>query len=166
MARHPVWHPVYLRRALPAFAGLLLLAWLIWWKWIPWQAGRAAPGGLIGQALFFVLFSWACATGITLASFLAVSVDDLGDLFFAAVFASAPAMWLAPALLFLSTLNPLWMAVGLLLIANTVRLLVSCRAPQRRAPVRPPVVRIVPDRLFRTADVQTALASGERLPAI
>ena len=119
--------------------------------------------GLILQSLLWVLAAWALAFGATLFVFMAFSVDDLGEVVVAALAASAPAMWLVPALLLLATLMPWPTIAGLLLIANSVRTLVSVRAPRRRMHAR--AHKPVPERLFR-AEVSPGFVSRENTPAI
>jgi hypothetical protein len=118
---------------------------------------------LVWHAFFYVAAVWGCAFVATLFAFLAVSVDDLRDVVVAALASSACAMWLAPALLLLATRAPWPMIAGLLLVANTVRLLVAARAPRRRTRARPP--KPVALRLFRT-EVETGLVSRDCLLAM
>jgi hypothetical protein len=74
-------------------------------------------------------------------------------------------MWLAPAMLFLTTRTSGATVVGLLLVANTMRLLVSRSAPQEDVPVPQPQPRRAHVRMFRSAEVRP-LAFRDRWPAI
>jgi hypothetical protein len=112
-------------------AALAALTALIW----SGIAGRP-PLELFGGALLYVLLARAFALGMILLGFLAVSVDDFSDVVRAGLWASAPAMWFPPALLLMATATGWAMAAGLVLIAASVRLLVSRRAPDRKALVR------------------------------
>ena len=109
--------------------------------------------GPVGAALLLVLLSWGCAFVIELTIFFAVSWDDFLDLLLSSLCASAPAMWFAPAILLLATPSRFALAMGLLLVANTMRLLVSRNVPQKLAPVTLPPRRR--DRLFRYATSAT-----------
>lgn len=85
----------------------------------------------VAAALFFVVLAWACAAGIVLAVYLAFSVADFRLLGRAALFDSAPAMWLAPALLLLATRETTAGWLGLLLVSTAAVGLCSLRVPQR-----------------------------------
>src|SRR5262245_41308277 len=100
-------------------ASLAMLTALIWSR-----VAMRPPIGPFAGALLYVLLARASAFGMILWAFLAVSVDDFPDILHASLFASAPAMWLPPALLLLATGTDWAMAVGLLLVANSVRLLI------------------------------------------
>jgi hypothetical protein len=116
--------------------------------------------------LCLVLGFWVCTFVVKLGFFLAVSWDDLRVLLIASLRQSAPAMWLVPGLLLLSAPSTSAMVVGLLLVANTTRLLVSRNVPQSLAPA-PQESRRHRLRLFRTI-VPTAGApfSPEISPAV
>jgi hypothetical protein len=79
-----------------------------------------------------VLLTWVLAAGITFWVYAAVSLAGFGDLFAAAVRASAPAMWFPPAMLLVTAPQAGARWAGVLLVANTVRLLFSRRAPGMR----------------------------------
>lgn len=89
------------------------------------------PIAAFSHALVFVLLTWACAAVIMCWIFASVSMESLRVLLFASIVSSVPAMWFVPALLMLTTPVPILVATGLLLIANTTRLLVSRSAPAR-----------------------------------
>jgi hypothetical protein len=128
---------------------LTCLAW--------WQIGRPGVGDpvLIARTLYalvYVLFAWGAASAITLGIYLAICTGDFNDLLLASLLASLPAAWLVPAILLLSTPRPIAVAGGLLLIANSARLLFSHRVPHRYARARTRPSRQVPGSLFATAD--------------
>jgi hypothetical protein len=87
---------------------------------------------LIGSALVAVLLAWGLAAGITFWVYTAVSLAGFRDLLVAAVRASAPAMWFPPAMLLVTAPQAGARLAGILLAANTARLLVSGRPPGER----------------------------------
>ena len=99
-----------------------------------------------GQSLGVVLVFWLGTLVIELAAFYAISWDDFGDLMVASLRGSAPAMWFAPAILLLGLPSRAATAIGVVLVANTVRMLVSAKAPRRLGPA--PDVRRRSYRLF------------------
>jgi hypothetical protein len=103
----------------------VLAAWLI----------VARPTELLESAqasLPSVLLIWALTAGILLLVYLVVSLEDFGPIFSAAVLSAVPAMWFVPAIVLLGTRDLLWITIGLLLLANSVRLLLL-RGSARRA---------------------------------
>src|SRR5205807_7594833 len=84
-------------------AGTVMLTALIWWRWV---GTPALSTELIASAAFYVLGARACAFVLTVLAYIAVSVDNLRDVLFAALRTSSHAMWLPPALLLLGTLTP------------------------------------------------------------
>lgn len=85
------------------------------------------------RAVLFVLAAWVVTAFLTMVAFLTVSLDDLGDVVWAAVRGSAPAMWIAPAVLLLAFPNRAAECAALVLIAAAVSLLAGQRAPRRLA---------------------------------
>ena len=114
-----------------AFAGAALLMWVLD-ATLPSAELWLAP--LAADALVYVLVAWAPVFAILLLVYLSVSLDDFRVVAAAAAVNSAPAMWFAPAILLLASGTPLGTPVGLALVANAVRLLVSRRAPHGVAP--------------------------------
>src|SRR3954447_748052 len=104
------------RYAVMAAEGMLV-AGTAWFVGPRFLASRLA--GPIGTALLLVLFFWMGAFAIEFAVFLAVSWDDFRDVVRESLRASAPAMWFAPAILFLSLPSPIFFVLGMLLVANT-----------------------------------------------
>ena len=96
---------------------------------------------MIGTTLLSVLLAWALAAGITLWVYAAVSLAGFGDLFFAAARAASPAMWFSPAMLLVTAPWPGARLAGVLLVANTVRLLFSRRPPGTRLRAQRPATR-------------------------
>ena len=116
-----------------------------------------------------MLLTWALAAGITVWVYAAVSLADFGDLFFAALRAAAPAMWLPPAMLLVTAPSAGLRLAGVLLVANTVRLLFSRRPPGMRLraarPARPARRRAsVP--IYFYPDPQPLLFWRETLPPV
>src|SRR5262245_21225768 len=126
-------HRWYRRTAL-AVGGLVGLISLIRSPWIPLQVFRQLDQELLWSALFYSLFVWAFAFTITLIVYMATSMADSRQLLLASIGASVSAVWLSPAVLLLSSREPAAIVFGFLLVANTARLLVSHRPPQRHAP--------------------------------
>jgi hypothetical protein len=104
--------------------------------------------------LLFVSLSWAAAAFLTLCAFLTVSVDDLGDVIWSAVHGSAPALWIAPAVLLLSFPDPAVEWIAFALIAAAACLLAAQRAPRRiefdRAAIAPAPSMFQPPRLRKS----------------
>jgi hypothetical protein len=116
----------------------------------------------IGRALAYGCIAWACAAVVAFLLSFAVSLEDLRVLLRRALRISAPAMCFAPAALFLAAWSPLRAIVGLLLVANTVRLLVSrMERPAPRQQKRPRNTRI-----FRYSNVRTGVFSTDSMLAI
>jgi hypothetical protein len=143
----------------PAAIGLAAVAYLLWS-----QVWRPSEAGLLWRALFYALSAWVCAFGITFWVYLATSLADSRKLLLTSLSSSAPAVWFSPATLLLSTLTPIGVALGLLLVANTGRSLVSRRPPQRRAAGRVAKRRDTPLELFRDLQVKPAFSSLETVP--
>ena len=91
----------------------------------------------IRTAALYVLFAWGCAMAVTLGACLAVSVAEFRTVFRAALAASAPAMWIAPAVLLLATRTAGGEALGLGLVMWATMSLCSVRAPRRWEERRP-----------------------------
>jgi hypothetical protein len=117
----------------------------------------------IAVAFAYVCLAWACAALIAFLLAIAVSIEDVPILLRRAVQVSAPAMWFVPAALFLSSWSLFRVIVGVLLVANTVRLLVARMAPRasgdqkryRRS-----------TRLFRDSNLRTGVLSSGSMPAL
>jgi hypothetical protein len=135
----------------------LVAGWALW-----------APAGLgeLRLALVYVLAVWIVAGGVTLGTYLAFSVAPFSELLVEAWLASANAMWLVPGALLLASRWPVAVAVGLAVVVNSTRLLVSSRPPKgegivrkRRAAGNPE-----PPRLFRYQPAQAVFFSKETVP--
>ncbi len=113
-------------------------------------------------SLVYVLFAWGCVFAVTLGIYLAICADDLIDLLRASLLTSLPAVWFVPGILLVATNQPIAVGGGLLLIANSARLIVSYRAPHRYESRL--VRRPSSGSLF--GSVQTGASPGETLPAI
>src|SRR6185503_9673134 len=105
---------------------VLLLAAATFVIAFPWSRARL---DLAAAALSYEVAAWAVAFGVTVFAYLAVSVAESPAVVRAAFRASVPAMWLVPAYVFLSGRALAETLGGLLLVANTVRLWLSGRAP-------------------------------------
>jgi hypothetical protein len=99
----------------------LAAAWAIW---------KPLMQGLLPLALVYVLAAWIVAAGITLGTYLAVSVAPLSNLLAASWEDSPVAMWLVPGALLVASRPPLGAAAGLALVVNSTWLLASSRAPR------------------------------------
>ena len=106
---------------------------------------------LWAEALAYVLLVWGCSCVVVLVAYLFVSLDDFRKVLAAAASGSAPAMWFAPAMLLLSGRTLASAAAGVILVANTVRLLMSREAPKTVALENPTASRRSAPRLFRSA---------------
>lgn len=116
----------------------------------------------IASALAFVCLAWGCGTAIAFLHSLAVSLEGLPILWRRAVRVSAPAMWITPAALFLSGWSLLGAIVGVVLVANTARLLVSRMLPRAGQHDKRRSIA----RLFRDWQVRTGVLCGESTPVI
>jgi hypothetical protein len=83
------------------------------------------------RAVLFVLAAWVIAGFLTFFAFLAVSLDDLGDVAWTAIRGSAPAMWIVPAAMLLQFPERAAAWAALALLAGAVCLLAAQRAPRR-----------------------------------
>jgi hypothetical protein len=119
------------RRLAVAAEAVLVLA-VLWVVGARITAIRSALPGV--AAALLVLFFWAAAFALELGIFVAVSWDDFRDLAYASLRASAPAMWLAPAVLLLTDSSLVIKAGGLLLVAYTTWSLLSHSTPQKLQP--------------------------------
>jgi hypothetical protein len=102
---------------------------------------------------------------MTLWTYMAISLDEFRDLRRAAMRAALHALWFVPAMLLVNP--PAEMAaavVGILVMANAARLLVSNPPPQRRMLSRRKWR--MTHRLFGEARVQRSVFSKESIPAI
>jgi hypothetical protein len=158
-------HPWYRRTALAA-GGLVGLTSLIGPQWIPLQVWRELDQELLCSALFYALFAWLFAFTITLCVYMATSMADTRQLLLASLGASVSAVWLSPAVLLLSRREPAAMVFGFLLVANTARLLVSRRPPQRRARAPLAKTRSKPVKLFAHGEVKSVFFSMETFPVL
>jgi hypothetical protein len=163
--RYRASHRWYRRTALAA-GGLVGLISLVWSQRIPLQVWRQLDQELLWRALFYALFVWVFAFTITLCVYTATSMADSRQLLLASLGASVSAVWLSPALLLLSRREPAAMVFGFLLVANTARLLVSRRPPQRRAPAPLAKTRNTPVQLFAHGEVKSVFFSMETLPVL
>ena len=136
---------------LVAQTAALVAGWVIW-----------APAGL-GQlplALVYVLAVWAVAGVITFGTYLAFSLAPLPAVLSGAWLASANAMWLVPGVLLLAARSPVAVALGLVAVINSTRLLVLNRAPE--GPTLEATLRSRKDsepRLFRYQPAQPVFFS-------
>jgi hypothetical protein len=99
----------------------LVAVWAVWYPPALW---------LLRLALVYVLAVWIAAGGITLWIYLAFSLAPFSDLLAESRETSASAMWLVPATLLLASRSQLAVAVGLIAVTNSARLLASSRAPK------------------------------------
>lgn len=95
-----------------------------------WGIWKPSAQVLLPLALVYVLATWIVAGGITLGTYLAVSLAPLSDLLAASWEDSAVAMWLVPGALLVASRSQLGAAAGLALVVNSTRLLASSRAPK------------------------------------
>ena len=84
-----------------------------------------ARTGSLGASLFYILLGWTLAAGLLLCVYSISSLEEIRSLLRVSLLSSAPAMWFVPAVLLICAPAPASIAIGLLLVANTVRVLVS-----------------------------------------
>ena len=134
------------RRLAIAVEAILVLA-ILWVVGPRIAAIRSALPGI--AAALLVLFFWTFAFALELGIFVAVSWDDFRDLVYASLRASAPAMWLAPAVLLLTDPSFVAKGAGLLLVAYSTWSLLSRRTPQKLQPDGAGIEWSRRQRLFR-----------------
>lgn len=145
--------------------GLLAALSLIVLQCVYARLERPSPFELAVNALVYDLAIWGCAAGTALCIYMAVSLAETAVLVRASLRATAAAMWLLPSVLLLSARTTFTTVVGLLLLANTVRLLASRSAPRGQESTNPHKHRTLHHRMFRSADLRPA-TFRERLPAL
>src|SRR5579871_2330276 len=115
------------RRALAAFqlAGVLASGWYVWTRDIVPRLGLSSWPDIMAQAFFYVLLAWICGA---LTTFWIYYVLSLAEFPAAAGFSfrnSTPAMWIAPAIVLISTDWPAAFVVGLVLIGAATSQLIG-----------------------------------------
>ncbi len=111
------------------FAGFGAAAWLIWLQAAACRAQGIAVRPLVLRSLLLEFAAWGVAAAVTLAAYMASSMAEFRKVLGTAVSAAIPAVWCVPCALLLATGTPLGTAGGLLLAANTARVLASRRPP-------------------------------------
>ena len=138
--------------------------WLLAAEWAPLNAGES-PLRLIGGAFLYMLLTWACAFGMTLWTYVVISLDDLFDLAIAALRASVYATWFVPAmLLVMPPAVPVVVALGIVIMVNAARLVVANPPPQRRLLSRRALK--AGHRLFGESAVKRGFLSKDTSPAL
>ena len=86
-------------------------------------------------SLWMVLLDWTVASAALLLVYLTVSLlEDFAPILRAAVLSAVPAIWFVPALALVRMRDWLWIGLGLVLMANSFRLLLSRGFARRDAP--------------------------------
>jgi hypothetical protein len=156
--------PVSGRLLLLQLALFAAILWLTLSEWAPLTASDS-PVRLLLSTSFFMLLAWAGAFGMTLWTYMAISLDDFFDLLGAAMRGSVHAVWIVPAMLMVMTpALPAVVALGILLIVNTARMLVANPPPQRRLASRQALRST--HRLFGEARVKGGMISKETSPCL
>jgi hypothetical protein len=118
-------------------AEMMLAGFALWWLGPRVHLITTVTGGA-AVAVLLVAVIWMIAAAVEFGFYIAVSWDDSIDLVFASIRAGAQAVWFVPAFLLLAMPALGARVAGLLLVANTTRLLMSRNAPNRMAPEPPP----------------------------
>jgi hypothetical protein len=121
---------------------------------------------MIGSPLVWIVGVWACAAILAFGIHIAVSLASVKRLLLSSLRASAPAMWLVPGFLLVSELTPAATVLGLLLIGNTARLLVSNLAPQNINPGKSPRMTRRRAGFFRQSQLERDMFARQTVPAI
>ena len=121
----------------------MLAAFLIALKGTEIRHNPVALVASLRTSTLYVLLDWTIVAVILLAVYLISSLEETGPLLRASLLASVPAMWFAPAILLIRAPTPLLILIGLLLIANSVRVLIS-RGLSRREYLAPGSRRYTP----------------------
>jgi hypothetical protein len=127
-----------------------------------WLILPPAAFGQLQLALVYVLTVWSVAGIITFGWYLAFSLAALPDLLTAAWLVAADAMWLVPGTLLVAARSPVAVAVGVVLVINSARLLASSRAPAgEKIEARRQGAKHAEPRLFGYQPVQSLFFSRE-----
>jgi hypothetical protein len=146
------------------FLALALAIWLVCAEWAP-LAVNDSPIRLVGKAFLYLTLAWVGAFGMTLWTYMAISLDETRDLVRAAMRAALHALWFVPALLLVNPPADRGVAlIGMLVMVNAARLVVSNPPPQRRLLSRRKWRTT--HRLFGEARIQRSVFSKESIPAI
>ena len=149
---------------LAQFLGLALAIWMVSAEWAP-LAANDSPIRLIGKAFLYLTLAWGSAFAMTLWTYMAISLDETRVLVRAAMRAALHALWFVPALLLVNpSADHLVVAVGILVMANAARLVVSNPPPQKRLLSRRKWRTT--HRLFGETRIQRSVLSKESIPAI
>ena len=149
---------------LAQFLGIALAIWIVFAEWAP-LAANDSPIRLIGKAFLYLTLAWGGAFAMTLWTYMAISLDDASDLVLAAMRAALHALWFVPALLLVNpSADHLVVALGIVVMANAARLVVSNPPPQRRMLSRRKWR--MTHRLFGEARIQRSVFSKESIPAM
>ena len=156
----PVSRPALLLQA----AGLAGATWLLAAEW-PTLVASGSPSALIAAAFFYMLVAWLCAFGMTLWTYMAVSLDRFQDLLVGAARGSIPAMWFVPGMMLVMTpAAPVAIAIGLLMMINAARLVVANPPPQKRMLSRRAFR--TSHRLFAQSEVRPGFLARDTTPAL
>src|SRR5215831_17419322 len=143
---------------------LALAIWMVCAEWAP-LAANDSPIRLIGKAFLYLTLAWIGAFGMTLWTYMAISLDETRDLIRAAMRAALHALWFVPAMLLVSPPADHAVAViGILVMMNAARLVVSNPPPQKRLLSRRKWRTT--HRLFGEARIQRSVFTKESIPAI
>jgi len=105
-------------------AEMMLAGFALWWLGPRVHLITTVTGGA-AVAVLLVAVIWMIAAAVEFGFYIAVSWDDSIDLVFASIRAGAQAVWFVPAFLLLAMPALGARVAGLLLVANTTRLLMS-----------------------------------------
>jgi hypothetical protein len=143
---------------------LVAAIWLVCAEWAP-LAANDSPIQLIAKALLYLTLAWLGSFGMTLWTYLAISLDETVDLVRTAMQVAVHALWFVPGMLLVSPpADRTVTAIGTVVIANAARLFVSHPPPQRRTLSRRNWR--MTHRLFGESDIQRGVFSKESVPAM
>jgi len=101
----------------------ILIVYLVAVDWPESRTNAAARLDSLRTSFCYTLLAWTVVAVILLGIYLVSSLEETRSILRAALLSSVPAMWFVPALLLVSTPSPVLNSIGLLLIANSVRVL-------------------------------------------
>jgi hypothetical protein len=103
---------------------VLACSWLVWVNMVEQRLRMDSLAAVLADALACVLIVWAFSVLAVVCVYLVVFKEHPGEAVSRLIWSSAPAMWLAPAVILMSTLSPGPVFVGLMLLINVTSVLV------------------------------------------
>jgi hypothetical protein len=137
--------------------------WMARAEWAPLAANERHIRLLEGTFLYLTL-AWLGSFGVTLWTYMAISLDDAGELVRTAMETALHGLWFVPAMLLVSPpAERVAAAIGIAVMANAARLIVSNPPPRLRRLSRQ---KSMTPNIFGDTDIQRSVFTRESVPAI